>query len=73
MGALCCCCILSIGIVPAGGVGGNEGLRFGEGAAIVFEVAGEELIAGKVGVGSADVLTIADAGEGALRWWGLAA
>ena len=56
MGAMPAC-----GIVPRG-VGGNEGLRFGKGAAIVFEVEGNELIAGRVGVGSTDVLTT-DNGE----------
>lgn len=59
-------CGMSIGGTLPGGLGENEGLRFGEGAAIVLDAAGEELIAGKVGVGSADVLTTADAGEEAL-------
>ena len=59
------CGMTTGGTVP-GRLGENEGLRFGESAAIALDVAGEELIAGRLGDGSADMLTTADTGEEAL-------
>ena len=59
-------CGMTIGGTLPGGLGENEGLRFGKGAAIALDVAGEEQIAGRLGVGLADMLTTADAGEEAL-------
>ena len=56
----------TVGLMP-GGVGEKDGLTEGEGVAMAFEVAGEELIEGSVGVGSADVLTMAVVGDGTPR------
>ena len=41
-----------------GGMGEKNGLAEGDGVARAFEVAGEELIEGRVGVGSAEVPTM---------------
>lgn len=60
------CCISMAGLMLPGGVGENEDLILEEGVAMVFEAAGEELIDGRVGVGSAVVLTTV-VGDGALR------
>ena len=55
-------CVSNAGLIP-GGVGEKDGLTEGEGVAWVFQVTGEELIEGRVGVGFAEMLTMEVVGD----------